>query len=260
MKVNKLLNYLLENVENFPQGKILDEAALRGFSLDILKKETQRLKEEDDDNITGIGKALSELADKYNLPYMGRGSSRRVYALSTGKVLKISRNVMGIAQTEAEVAVWTNPSTKEVAAQVFDFDPDYSWSVMEIAKTFKPAYWNNYKESLENELKIPHAYGVVFTIYDIVKELLSDRSDGKFAWDIEEKLLDLSRGKEIVLRKRLEQYLENPHPFVLKIIDLVRNNDMNIGDVISDHFGKTADGRIVMVDYGLSEEVSEQYY
>jgi hypothetical protein len=250
MNVHDLINYLFENVS---QRNFLDEAALRGFSLDILKKETQRLKEEHK-YPENIGKGLSELAEKYNLPYMGRGSSRRVYALSTGKVLKISRNVMGIAQTEAEVAVWTNPSTREIAARVFDFDPDYMWSVMEIAKTF-----NNYDRTIENELKIPHAYGERFTIYDIVKELLSDRSDGKFAWDIEEKFLDLSRGQEIVLRKRLEQYLENPHPFVLKIIDLVRNNDMNIGDVISDHFGKTADGRIVMIDYGLSEDVAKLY-
>lgn len=251
MKLKNLINYLLEN---------MDEAALRGFSLDILKKETKRLKEEEGAGyIEDIAHGLSELAEKYNLPYMGRGSSRIVYALSTGKVLKISRDERGIAQTEAEISVWTNPSTKEVAAQVFDFDPDYNWSVMEIAKTFKNIYGKNYEGTLENELKIPHAYGVVFTIYDIVKELLSDRSDG-LSDDIEEKFLDLSRGQEIVLRKRLDQYLKNPHPFVLKIVDLIRNNDLNIGDVVSDHFGKTADGRIVLIDYGLSEDVAEQYY
>ena len=251
MKLNNLINYLFENV---------DEAALRGFSLDILKKETKRLKEDHEGGyIEDIAYGLSQLAEKYDLPYMGRGSSRVVYALSTGKVLKISRDERGIAQTEAEISVWTNPLTKEVAAEVFDFDPDYNWSVMEIAKTFKPAYGNGYEGSLEHELKIPRAYGVMFTIHDIVKELLSDRSDG-FSEDIEEKFLEMSRGQEIVLRKRLDQYLENPHPFVNKIVDLVHNNDLNIGDVVSDHFGKTADGRIVMVDYGLSEDVAEQYY
>ena len=49
MKLKNLINYLSENMANFPQGKILDEAALRGFSLDILKKETKRLKEEEAD-------------------------------------------------------------------------------------------------------------------------------------------------------------------------------------------------------------------
>lgn len=130
---------------------------------------------------------------------------------------------------------------------------------MEIAKTFKPAYGNSYEGSLEHELKIPHAYGVIFTIYDIVKELLSDRSDG-LSEEIEEKFVELSRGQDIVLHRRLEKYLEKPHPFVMKIVDLVHNNDLHIGDVISDHFGKTADGRIVMIDYGYTEEVAERYY
>jgi len=238
MKLNKLIDYLLEN---------MDEAALRGFSLDILKKETKRLKEQGG-YIEDISYGLSQLAEKYDLPYMGRGSSRVVYALSTGKVLKISRDERGIAQTEAEVSVWSNPSTKEVAAQVFDFDPDYNWSVMEIARTFKDPY-NNYKGSLEHELGIPTAYGVVFEIRDIVS---SER--------IEDKLTELSRGQEIVLRKRIEKYLNNPHPFIKKIKELVNNNDLNTGDLVSDHFGKTADGRIVLIDYGLTEDVAQEYY
>ena len=253
MKLKNLINYLLEN---------MDEAALRGFSLDILKKETKRLKEEEGAGyIEDIAHGLSELAEKYNLPYMGRGSSRVVYALSTGKVLKISRDEKGIAQTEAEISVWTNPSTKEVAAQVFDFDPDYNWSVMEIARTFKHMDSYNFEATLEHELKIPHAYGVRLSIYDIVKELLADHSDNdEYSDNILTKFLDLTHPEEYVMRKKLKRYLENPHPFVLKIVDLIRNNDLNIGDVVSDHFGKTADGRIVLIDYGLSEDVAEQYY
>jgi hypothetical protein len=38
-------------------------------------------------------------------PYMGSGSSRIVYALSTGKVLKIATNDKGIAQNEAEFEI-----------------------------------------------------------------------------------------------------------------------------------------------------------
>jgi len=236
----------------------VDESALRGFSLDILKKETKRLKAEDG-YIEDISYGLSQLAEKYDLPYMGRGSSRVVYALSTGKVLKISRDERGLAQTEAEVSVWTNPSTKEVAAQVFDFDPDFNWSVMEIARTFKYPD-RNYKASLEHELGIPTAYGVYFEIRDIVNELLSDRSDGIATETIKDKLAELPRGQEIVLRKRLEKYLENPHPFVNKIADLVHNNDLNTGDLVSDHFGKTADGRIVLIDYGLTDDVAQEFY
>lgn len=254
MKLNKLIDYLLEN---------MDEASLRGFSLNILKKETKRLKAEAG-YIEDISYGLSQLAEKYDLPYMGRGSSRVVYALSTGKVLKISRDERGLAQTEAEVSVWSNPSTKEVAAQVFDFDPDYNWSVMEIARTFKVPY-RNYKGSLEQELGIPTAYGVVFTIGEIVNQFLLGVSEGLSA-ELENKFEDLkekkklTRGQEIVLRKRLDDYIKNPHPFVGKIKELVNNNDLNTGDLVSDHFGKTADGRIVLIDYGLTEDVAQEFY
>jgi hypothetical protein len=130
---------------------------------------------------------------------------------------------------------------------------------MEIARTFEVPY-NDYNGSLEHELGIPTAYGVVFEIRDIADALLFDRSDGLLPEQITDKLLELPRGQKIVLRKRLDKYLENPHPFVNKIVDLIDNNDLNTGDVVSDHFGKTAAGRIVLIDYGLSKDVAEQYY
>lgn len=258
MNVNDLINYLFETVH---QRKFLDEAALRGFSLDILKKETQRLKEEyrhSKHMARDIGERLCDLADKYKLPYMGIGSSRsrKVYALSTSKALKISIERRGVAQTEAEVSIWTNPSTQEVAAQIFDFDPDYMWSVMEIVKTFK--HPRHYKKSLEYELGIPNSYSATFTIEDIVVALLSDRSDG-LPENITEQLGGMPRGEAIELRSRIERYLEDPHPFVNKIVDLVKNNDLETGDIHSGHFGKTADGRIVLIDYGFTEDVAKLY-
>ena len=62
------------------------------------------------------------------------------------------------------------------------------------------------------------------------------------------------------MRQRIEKYLNNPHPFIKKIKELVNNNDLNTGDLVSDHFGKTADGRIVLIDYGLTEDVAQEYY
>jgi hypothetical protein len=60
MKLKNLLNYLLENV---------DEGALRGFSLDILKKKMPEFKEsaysED------IGHQITRLVRYYGLPIYG---------------------------------------------------------------------------------------------------------------------------------------------------------------------------------------------
>lgn len=124
MKLKNLLNYLLENV---------DEAALRGFSLDVLRKETDRLRKYQypEDVAYYLRRFVGE---HYNLPKMGQGSSRIVYALTSGKVLKIALNDKGLAQNEAEKIVSENPSTRYIGARVYESDSDNIWSVMEIAR------------------------------------------------------------------------------------------------------------------------------
>lgn len=243
----------------------LEEGALRGFSLDLLKKKTAQLKQKSP-WADEVGDELAMLVGKYGLPRMGRGSSRAVYALSTSKVLKISTEDRGRAQTEAEVSVWTNPATRAVAARVFDFDPDYAWSVMEVAKTFKSP-WHMYNRSLEKELGFPSGYGVVFELREILKELLSEefaKNGGEtlsedMLWKLEQEE-GILPSETTILKNRIKVYLRNPHPFIRQLLDLISQNELDMGDMVSEHFGKTADGRIVMIDYGLTDEVAREWY
>lgn len=245
MKLENLISYLLENVENF---KILDEAALRGFSLDILKKETKRLKEEYK-YPKYIAKGLSKLAKKYNLPYMGIGSSRIVYALSTDKVLKIAINQNGIAQNKAEKIVSKNPSTRYIGATVYESDPNYYWSVMEVAQIYTDG------TQLNLDLGIPVELVRKYNIVRAAHDLDYVYNKGKSIEEVIE-----YRYEDANLQKSLRKFLEDPPKSMLSLVDLMFNSPIELrlepGDIVTKHFGRTAGGRPVLIDYGLTTGVS----
>ena len=248
MKLKNLLNYLLENV---------DEAALRGFSLDVLRKETDRLRKyqypED------VGYYLRRfVGEHYNLPYMGEGSSRAVYALSTSKVLKIAKNQKGIAQNEAERIVSENPSTKYIGARVYESDPDNQWSVMEVAKIYNSATQLKLDLGFPEDLANRFGYGIPSAAFDLdrvyergfsVEEVIENR------YNSDDKKEDIEAFRE---------FLEDPPKSMLALVDLMYNapteQNLEPGDIVPDHFGKTIDGRPVLIDYGFTTGVAEEHY
>jgi len=249
MRLKALLNYLLENGENF---KILDEAAIRGFSLDILKKkmsEFEKLAYPED-----IGIAIRKLVEKqYGLPFLGKGSSRVVYALSTDKVLKIAINQKGIAQNEAEKIVSQNPSTRYIGAKVYESDPNDYWSVMEVAQIYKDG------TQLNLDLGIPVELVRKYNIVRAAHDLDYVYNKGKSIEEVIE-----YRYEDADLQKSLRKFLEDPSKSMLALVDLMFNSPieqrLEPGDIVTDHFGRTADGRPVLIDYGFTTGVSEEYY
>ena len=255
MKLNRLIKYLLENV---------DEAALRGFSLDILKKKMPEFKKsaysED------IGKQITRLVRYYGLPYMGEGSSRIVYALSTGKVLKIATNDKGVAQNEAEYEVSRDPSLKYIGARVYETDSDFHWSVMEVAKIYEDS------TQLKLDLGIPPvmaerwSYSIEDAIKDIAKVTLGSVAKTQKAIDevVEQYWLEVYRDKEDEDEQQFRKFLEDPPKGLLALVDLtdtgLGGKKLEFGDIVTDHFGKTADGRPVLIDYGFTTGVMEDYY
>lgn len=255
MKLKNLLNYLLENV---------DEGALRGFSLDILKKkmpEFERLQYPE-----SIGRAIRSLVDgQYNLPYMGVGSSRVVYALSTGKVLKIAINDKGVAQNEAEHEVSRDPSLKYIGARVYETDPNYYWSVMEVAKIYESGTQLKLDLGIPKDLSERWGYTIDKAIYDLrsiynlgydVEDVIDKRYDSDGLGDGDP---EFDEDKEA-----FRKFLENPPKGLLALVDLTEGglggHSLEMGDIVTDHFGKTADGRVVLIDYGFTTGVAEEYY
>lgn len=68
--------------------------------------------------------------------YIGSGSARKVYDLNNGFVLKIARNIKGIAQNEAEFLIF-NESKLDLLARVYFVSDDYKYLIMKKAKPIK---------------------------------------------------------------------------------------------------------------------------
>jgi len=55
--------------------------------------------------------------------------------------------------------------------------------------------------------------------------------------------------------------LETDNPLVMNTVNTINSTDLLIGDIaIVEHWGKSADGRVVLLDYGFTKEVWENYY
>lgn len=108
------------------------------------------------------------------LEALGAGSSRMVFLLSSGKVLKIAHGKQnaGKAQNQEEVSVFTNPKSRPVVAKVFDYDPNFRWIISELVKP------------LENSDYVASRFGISG---ETLAEVLSNALDGVEDWKSEVK-------------------------------------------------------------------------
>lgn len=103
-------------------GEAIRQAGSRPFDINIFKSLRSAYE-------------AAEYADE-RLEELGTGSSRKVFLLSSGKVLKIAygKQNAGKAQNQEEVNVFTNPKSRPVVAKVFDYDPSFRWIISELVK------------------------------------------------------------------------------------------------------------------------------
>jgi isocitrate dehydrogenase kinase/phosphatase len=167
-----------------------------------------------------------------------RGSSRMVYMLPGYRVLKLRSDEnqhdseAGEAQNQAEIEMWQRHGDKEIMAEVYDYDNvNYSWLIMETAKQCSRM---NYDEK-NNKFKARYPkLGMSYTDFILFLSNLMD-----------DKLKDLSLYKDI---KPFSNWVK------------IKTNSDFAGDLVEDNMGFTKDGRLVCIDYGLSNEIYQDYY
>ena len=209
------------------------------------------------------------------LPFLGKGSSRIVFAISSGKVLKIARNEKGLSQNKAEVEVWTNPKTKPVVAKIFSADlKEYHWLISEIVNPFENST-DLWKEQVGLDYEV--FSNIVFD-WDKSGQPNIETWLQETAKTLQAKLTKIvNAGQEgsplynIVRRKLVPVLRINKSPIMKGVMYLIQQGLVS-GDLVVgldnqgqevnniDHFGKTIDGRIVVLDYGYTEEVYLQHY
>ena len=173
------------------------------------------------------------------LQEIGRGSSRIAYILSQRFVLKVARNKMGTgsieagtAQNEAEYQTWdyaTNVA-KFALPKSIDINADGYWLISELCRPL-----NNYKDFRE-------LAGVTFT-------------------DMEDFIERFGFAGEKNFEPYIAKYDQKPKKIFKAVYELLNTTDLvPIEFKQLSAWGKTIDGRLVLLDSGGTSEVLEQYY
>jgi len=203
------------------------------------------------------------------LQFLGHGSSRNTWVFSSGKVLKAAYNDAGIAQNEQELKIAQMPEVSDIVTKIYDYDRDGNkWLISEIVR---PLSGFQEFESLA---------GISFPAF---KDFLQEWSRGNHTTP-DEMFDDLIENQEMKLedinprnvqainaikRRLLDYRATRNNPFLRKMLVLISkgllpgdlaNWDLSDNSSSVSHYGKSGDGRIVLMDYGFSDDVYRGHY
>jgi hypothetical protein len=163
----------------------------------------------------------------------GSGSSRAVFLISSRKVLKIAKNEAGVEQNRTEVSIARDPDVTPVVTHVFDRDKKFQWIVSELVREIKdPAEFQK----------------LTGTPWELFVDILTpEEVEGD---DVDTLVNDDARTEVIA-----------SNPIILAAMELAANYELALSDLVDlEHWGKTADGRAVMLDYGYTVDIADKFY
>lgn len=185
-------------------------------------------------NLNSFKKMSGEEALEYarkNLSKLGQGSSREVYVLTSDRVLKIAKNEKGNAQNEQEIDVFTNPLTKPIMTKILDYDKNFNWIICDLVNPFK------------DDPEIEKALGIGLNDTNLL---------------FPEFVFTVLDSTEREYRKYVPDHLM---PMAKAIKSVAFENDLIAADLAkASSWGQDSDGRIVLLDYGYSNDVHINHY
>lgn len=229
--------------------------------------------------------ARMEYLEKTGTQELGRGSSRAVFLLSNRYVLKMAvpdNLETGKAQNREEVNLATDPDVKPVVTPIFDAAKDYSWVVSEVVREMKSPkefkeltgldfyqmnsllsrFFDEGHQGLEEELEyLQKELKLVTKRIEALEEHLAqmdpdDPQKRYYQNDLKYELTQLG-----YVQEKIDKYKMLDHPMVEALIELIQNKNAMSADMKKiEHWGKTASGKVVLLDYGYSREVARQHY
>ena len=164
---------------------------------------------------------------------LGEGSSRKVFLLSNRFVMKYATNSKGLAQNKTEVQFAKDKTLRPALAMVQDSDPKGNWVMAQLVRPLTS--WNEFEKikGYSSEI-LGYAMGDQWEPSDIQQSQMSSPEQKAAAQ------------KDLV-------FLNAVNGLVKK--GLVRG-DMKFHD----HWGKTPDGRVVLLDYGFDRNTANAEY
>ena len=174
-----------------------------------------------------------------NLKKIGAGSSRIVYKVDEEKVLKLAKNKKGISQNEIEIQYGRYSDLDGIVAKIFDSDESNLWVEMELAKKISNGDFKRITGfNFEDFAAAINNYG------NEVDSKINRRSN-------------ISVDPELVNQMWKDE-------FVYGIFNFIGNYNLPVGDLkrLNSYGIVKRDGQdmIVLVDFGLTEEVYSSHY
>ena len=236
---------------------------------------------------------------KSKLKVLGSGSSRIAFLLNNRTVLKMAppagryddqATQRGWAQNDAEVDAFTNPKMQPILAKLYDFDKvNYNWVIAELVRPLSE------KEFYRRIGIGSSGVAIMASIYinDANGDLEKAKMDVDEDIERDQKKLDSAKAKlaaaekalaagesskalgtsNITLKRdwvkfaerQLEKEKEVRNALHSEFFQLVTELEIEFGIISGDtmlpeHWGNTADGRVVLLDYGFTKDVSAKLY
>lgn len=177
------------------------------------------------------------------LQKISSGSARVVYKVDEEKVLKIAKNKKGIGQNSIE-SDWGLQRMSDIVAKIFNTNDDHFWVEMELAKKLTP---NRFKQLTGMSLN---------EVQDMLRVMETLNNSSRRNYLKPEQLKEL--------QDEFSQKV-NDNEFLNSLTDMI----MNFGMKYPGDFGRVnsygevlREGvpTVVLVDFGLSESVWEDFY
>jgi len=212
-------------------------------TLSRIKMDTQDYPKEELQEFTAEGFDLDEFLNMRSfaskvryanekLRRLASGSARVIYVIDDKTVLKLAKNEKGLAQNEVEGSLGKDDyMVGDVVARVLEVDEENRWIVMQKAKKISKGRFRQLMDGID-----------IHDFYYYIKNLTDYRFGHTFTVE-----------PEIV-----EKLDENE--FAQDVVELVQNFDLETADFQRPSSFGEIDGRLVITDYGLTQEVFKKYY
>ena len=171
-----------------------------------------------------------------HLKRISSGSARIVYMIDDTKVLKLAKNQKGLAQNEVEIQWGQDSYFGSILAHTFMYDQNDLWVEMELARKVSKKDFQRLTDCTIEEM------------YDYLRNFN-----------------EINRGKKPIFRMdpELKERLDE-NEFVSAIVDFMSSIDAPAGDFGRlNSYGIVQRGGqddIVLIDFGLTNEVYQTYY
>lgn len=206
---------------------------------------------------------------KSNLEKLGEGEGRLVFRLGESQVLKIAKDKFGLSQNKNESLTYSGLKSNDlesIVPKVFTTGPGYSYIISEFVTqanegNFRSKTGMDFESyTLELEDAISAYKANIFDPFKDTSYSLTDLRSGE-RFNSREEYEDWRTDEDGNLIEIEDEEIVEAPPFIIQVLHAVIFGELLVADLLDiEHYGITNDGRLVLIDTGLSFRSALQRY